>query len=752
MSEGTTGTDIPPAHDQLLPQHQALIQESGISEEVAMARGYRSAITRAELKRLGFADRQTNVPALLIPVRGLNGDPVLYQVRPDNPRVCDGKPIKYETPRGARMTLDVPPHARASLGDPRVPLFITEGVRKADAGVSHGLCTIALLGVWNWRGTNDAGGKTALPEWESVALNGRMVYVVFDSDVMTKPQVGRALDRLMSLLESRGASPHAILLPAKSDGSKVGLDDFLAAGGSASQLLECVRTEPLSFHDATSAESGPSEERSDATILVELALELYDLGVDTGQTAFALDRRRPSVAMSVKGQLRVDLAKAFYQRFGRAAGGGALTDAQTILQGLAAETAATELHLRVGQHGSDIYLDLGRADGEMVRIAPGRWLTTKEPPILFRRTALTRELPIPRTGGSLHELRNRLNVTDATWPIVLGWLVAAFVPRMPHPILLLGGQQGVGKTTAAKLLLALVDPSAAPVRSPPANARQWAITAAASWCVCIDNVSEIKPWWSDALCKAVTGDGWLDRALYTDSDVSVLSFQRVISFTSIDPGSLRGDLGERVLLADLEPIPADRRRTEREILTDLEKVQPFILGALLDLVAQVLEELPRTSAAQLPRMADFAALLQAMDRVAGTTSFRIYCEQDVRIADEVVTSDPVATAILDLIEERPEGFLGTATTLLQLIGPQDPARDRTRTARALSGQLRRVVPALEKLGVTVVFFNENSSRRRRLIRISRTRPPDAERGTANAGTNEPLPRREDSQAGGTADA
>ena len=45
------------------------------------------------------------------------------------------------------------------------PLF-----RKADAAVSIGLCCIAVLGVWNWRGTSDWGGKTALPDWEMIAF------------------------------------------------------------------------------------------------------------------------------------------------------------------------------------------------------------------------------------------------------------------------------------------------------------------------------------------------------------------------------------------------------------------------------------------------------------------------------------------------------------------------------------------------------------------------------------------------------
>src|SRR3712207_8064028 len=52
--------------------------------------------------------------------------------------------------------------------------------------VSRGLCAVALIGVWNWRGTNQYGGKMALPEWESVALNGRKVYIVFEDRKSTR--------------------------------------------------------------------------------------------------------------------------------------------------------------------------------------------------------------------------------------------------------------------------------------------------------------------------------------------------------------------------------------------------------------------------------------------------------------------------------------------------------------------------------------------------------------------------------------
>src|SRR5947207_9679006 len=93
---------------QLLPQHAELITASGISAEVAQERGYRSVSTKAELKELGFGEAQRRTPALLIPVNSVTGEIATYQIRPDVPRVKNGKSLKYETPAGTRMALDVP--------------------------------------------------------------------------------------------------------------------------------------------------------------------------------------------------------------------------------------------------------------------------------------------------------------------------------------------------------------------------------------------------------------------------------------------------------------------------------------------------------------------------------------------------------------------------------------------------------------------------------------------------------------------
>jgi hypothetical protein len=221
-----------------------LIEGSGIDPEVVEARGFSTIEKKVDLKNLGFADQQCNPPGLLIPIYSPTGEIVNYQFRPDQPRIGkNGRAIRYETPSGTSMILDVHPFAREMLGNPTVPLFITEGIKKGDALVSRRLCAVTLLGVWSWRGRNGDGGLTALAEWEYLALNGREVYIVFDSDIMLKLGVYRAMVRLKAFLEGRGADVRIIYLQSGEGAKKQGVDDFFVAGNTEDGLLSFATTE-----------------------------------------------------------------------------------------------------------------------------------------------------------------------------------------------------------------------------------------------------------------------------------------------------------------------------------------------------------------------------------------------------------------------------------------------------------------------------------------------------------------------------
>lgn len=204
-----------------------LTEESGILPDVIAQRGYRTIETKAALRRYGFAPSQGGEgPWLFIPLFAPDSDfkdATGYQIKATRPRVDPtGNVVKYEFPRGTAGIMDVHPSQASRLGDVDVPLYITEGTKKADAAVSLGLLTLSVAGVWGWK-----AGQLPHEAWNVIPLQGRKVYLAFDSDATTKPGVWDALDALLKFLKKRGSDARPIILPVLSEGSKTGLDDFL---------------------------------------------------------------------------------------------------------------------------------------------------------------------------------------------------------------------------------------------------------------------------------------------------------------------------------------------------------------------------------------------------------------------------------------------------------------------------------------------------------------------------------------------
>jgi hypothetical protein len=76
-------------------------------------------------------------------------------------------------------------------------------------------------------------------------------------------------------------------------------------------------------------------------------------------------------------------------------------------------------------------------------------------------------LPEPKQGRQVQQLRSFLNpeIDYTDWYLLIGWLLAAFRPVGPYPVLCLAGEQGSGKSTEAQILRELIDPNKTPKRS-----------------------------------------------------------------------------------------------------------------------------------------------------------------------------------------------------------------------------------------------------------------------------------------------
>ncbi len=482
------------------------------------------------------------------------------------------------------------------------------------------------------------------------------------------------------------------------------------------------------------ADDPAQDKRTQASQLVDLCHAHFDLGVaDTGE-AFGVRRSGPNVALQLRGgrtSLGAAIAALFFDQHERAPSAAARADALAVIEGLAWRLDPVELPVRVAAHDDGVLVDLGTADGRVASIRPGAVELLSRSPLTFRRTALTLPMPTPNLdadrASTLDALRAVLNVDEASFRLLVGWLLASLCQEMPHAVLALNGEQGTGKSSFARLVASLVDPTAAPLRSSPRDLDAWSISAAGSWCVVLDNVSRISEWLSDALCRAVTGDSLVRRMLYSDSDVSVLRFRRCVVLTTIDVGALRGDLAERMLPIRLERIDSTARRTEADVAAAFDAIHADVLGVLFDLLADVLDELPAVRLDEQPRMADFARLLAALDVVTDWSTFDDYSSVGSQLADDVIESDPVAAAVVQLMAKHSE-WLGTASELLDVLTPNDQHELRRTTqskhwpkdGARLSGQLKRLAPALLQVGIDATQERQAGKRLWRLRRVETT--------------------------------
>lgn len=465
--------------------------------------------------------------------------------------------------------------------------------------------------------------------------------------------------------------------------------------------------------------------KSQATALVDLAGKLFDLKVTPEGEPFGVPKTAPHLVRMLRGgrtSLRAELARVYFTRCSAAPSQAALADALTVLTGQANELDATPLHLPVARHGGGLVLDLGNATGQVVVIRPGGWEVVKASPVLFRRTELTGVLPYPVHGAALGELWELLNVAEKYRPVIAAGLVSTLMPDMPHPVTALTGEQGTGKTSAMSMLAALLDPSPAQVRKAPRDVDMWTTAAAGSWVVALDNLSAVNDQISDALCRASTGDGDVRRRLYSDGELHVIAFRRVVYLNGIDLGALNDDLVDRLVTIALDRIPDHCRLKDADLTRAWAAAHPRVLGALLDLTCKVLDVLPTVKLDSPPRMADFGYVLAAVDRVLDTDGMRTYLGARTEMAEEVILSDPV---LVELAAAVTEEFVGTSAELLALITPDHRLDWKSPkdwpTARQLTGIVKRRAPSLRRIGWTVEEAEKDS--RARAVRFRLVPPP-----------------------------
>lgn len=119
---------------------------------------------------------------------------------------------------------------KSVAANPEMPVLITEGEIKAACATKHGYPTIGLGGVWCFK--SNSARFPLLPQFKEFNWKNRTVYIVYDSDAITNPQVMSAENALARELTMLGAEPYIVRIPQGPPNVKIGIDDYIVEEGA----------------------------------------------------------------------------------------------------------------------------------------------------------------------------------------------------------------------------------------------------------------------------------------------------------------------------------------------------------------------------------------------------------------------------------------------------------------------------------------------------------------------------------------
>lgn len=534
--------------------------------------------------------------------------------------------------------------------------------------------------------------------------------------ILTPQPVGSRSEAIMSVLKALiGAGLHENIIVWVFDLYPIG-EKYRENGAGKHRWLqgEIDRARKHNEDEPTTSQEKKKKKKSTADALVGLVPEdgLFHSPEGNAFCDLGVEGHRETLPVRSK-DFRDWLSYQFYQKYERVPAGQALKDALTTIAGKAQfKGPCRDVAVRIAGIGDHyIYIDLGSPDWSVIEVDNEGWRIRPSSPVRFWRPRGLLELPRPQGPGSVESLKDLLNLDSIdTFKLIIGYLLCAIRPKGPYPVLVFTGEQGTGKSGAARTIRRIIDPNVADLRTTARNEQDLVIAARNGLIIALDNLSVVKDWLSDALCRLATGGGFGTRELYSDTDEILINVMRPIIVNGIEDVCVRGDLADRSIRVELPVIPSNKRITEAALNCRFNDARPGILAGLLDAASSGLRHVDDVTLPKLPRMADAAIWWCACER-SGALPWReggildAFTGSRASIVADFMEHDPVSCEVSKLIMGR-GAFSGSVAELLKVLnGQRGGDQDRRfwpATARGLSGKLKRAAPFLRESGIEII--------------------------------------------------
>jgi hypothetical protein len=436
-----------------------------------------------------------------------------------------------------------------------------------------------------------------------------------------------------------------------------------------------------------------------------------------------------------------------------------------------------KLNLRVAQVGQDQsccwYYDLTNKNWEFVKITPDGWEVTKDL-ILFHRynNQLAQVYPSRDYDPNILDRFIKLVLNDSNVKekdklgeyrmLLKCYVICAFIADIPKAILTPYGGQGAAKTSLMELVKILIDPSVILTLSFPREINEFIQQLSHNYIAFYDNVSILKDWISDQICRAVSGSGSSKRQLYTDDEDIIRNLMRCIGLNGINLAATKPDILDRSIFFELTRISDKQRRYVKAVKRQFEEMRPQLLGYIFDVLVKVLAWAERNGMIELdklPRMADWAGYCEIIASCMGLPDgkFTEAYENNAKIqVEQVMETSEVAICLSHLVESDPKfkekdlegkpvwGFEGTANELKReledvapVVGIEIKSKEWPKKANGLTRILNIIKHTLKEADIEIETGYHDSTGKKRIIKIRKlsSEPSDRQKNSAQAQKN-----------------
>jgi hypothetical protein len=342
--------------------------------------------------------------------------------------------------------------------------------------------------------------------------------------------------------------------------------------------------------------------------------------------------------------------------------------ARTIFDGITAR-----LHLRTAWGiGNDddnsvdyntLYYDPTTENWSCIKVTTQGWKILPRHPdnVLFTRfKQLPQVMPIREYSPDIMDrYLDLMHIKgDTSRLLVKVMLIASFIPDIGHPITVPNGEQGGVKSTYCRYHKRIVDPCAVELLTIPKDRNEFVQHMHHNYVVVYDNVRIVPKWFSDEICKAVTGAGNSKRKLYTDDEDVAYNYKRCVDVNGINNVLTEPDALDRSVMQDFTRISDEERREEAEVDAEFEAMKPGLLGYIFDILVKAVSTKPTIKLERKPRMADFAVWGEAIARAMGCKELEFleaYYSVLERQNVDAVEATLVGPAIVHFVNTWPQG-------------------------------------------------------------------------------------------------